>query len=103
MELPSAFSVVSTGVKEYQGEKNPLILYPNPVTKDITFEAAGKIMVVEVMDITGKSTRVERERLMESNSGTYTFDIENVRLTKGIYFLRVETDQGSFYQKFIAE
>lgn len=101
LELPSAFSVVSTGVREYQGEKNPLILYPNPVTKDVTFETAGKIMVVEMMDITGKSTRVELNKVRESISGTYTFDVENLSLTKGIYFLRVETDQGSFYQKFI--
>lgn len=101
LELPLAFSVVTTGVREYQGEKHPLTLYPNPATNVLLFETPGKVKVVEVIDIAGKSTQVELEDMEESGLGVYKFDLERVKLTKGIYFLRVETDQGSFYQKFM--
>lgn len=102
IELPAAFAIVSVGVNELSGGQK-LNVYPNPVKTQLTFESVNDVTAVTVMDITGKSVQVGAETLSHPDSKTYSFDFSRMGLKKGIYFLRVETGQGSQYQKFIAE
>ncbi|MES2781019.1 MAG: T9SS type A sorting domain-containing protein [Bacteroidota bacterium] len=103
MELPSSFSIVSVGIKELSSTDRALKVYPNPVTTQLTFESVNEVTNVTIIDVAGKSFAVSREALLHPNSQTYSLDFNEIGLRKGIYFLRVETDQGTLHQKFIAE
>ncbi|MES2559072.1 MAG: T9SS type A sorting domain-containing protein [Bacteroidota bacterium] len=103
LELPSSFAIVSVGVNELTSDKHGLNVYPNPVNTQLTFESVHKVTNVAIIDITGKLVQVSPEALAHPDSKTYLFDFNRLGLKKGIYFLRVETDQNTLYQKFISE
>ena len=103
LELPSSFSLVSVGLKELVNGHSILNMYPNPVTTQLTFETKRTVKTVSFMDVTGKTVPVTLEDLIRVDSETYKVDITQLGLKKGIYFIRVETDQDTLYQKFIAE
>lgn len=70
-------------------------LYPNPVQNILTIKSTKDYIIneVNIFDVTGKRLSY----LYENKS----IDISN--LNKGIYFIKIKTDQGEFSQKFIKE
>ena len=81
------------GVKEIQGEK--ISLYPNPASDYLMLMSDGKGMM-SISDITGKVVYSSEI----SNTTQYT-DIRN--LSKGVYFVKVTSDEKTFTQKLVVE
>jgi uncharacterized Ntn-hydrolase superfamily protein len=79
--------------------KNKLQLYPNPVDSEFTlyYEPGVLIKKLSISDMQGKI--ILQPKLKASNQGALT--ITTSRLTKGIYFLHVDTLQGIQTLKFI--
>ena len=68
-----------------------LSIYPNPTSDIINVKSSQEINSLEILDFTGKSVLIKKK----SN----TIDVQ--QLPKGIYLLKVTTDQKSTVQKFI--
>ncbi len=80
-------------VSEMQGSKGVLI-YPNPVTEEMTIQSEIDIYRVSITDISGRQIH------------SFIFESEFIRidyLLNGIYFLKLETEKGLVTKKFIKQ
>lgn len=95
MNVPTQLSCSPLSNQAFTDE-NSFSVFPNPTRHDITISARNKISKVEVYDVNGRIILK-----ITANSDTMTLDIE--KLSKGIYMLKVTTDQGNSTQKIIKE
>jgi len=82
----------SVGIKKLNTTK--ISIYPNPTTSQLTLNTTEKIERISILDITGKTVKTI---ILTNNT------IEVSDLTKGIYFLHVQTENGMAVSKFIKE
>jgi aminopeptidase N len=95
--LIAQLDYLSLGLPDHQNQNNNFIIYPNPVNNQIEFLIADKwIKRVEIFNITGQ--RILAKPVSSINE-TVRLNVSD--LGKGIYFLRVETDQGNYDGKFV--
>ncbi|MCQ2285669.1 MAG: C10 family peptidase [Bacteroidales bacterium] len=78
-------------------------IYPNPAKSFINVALNSQIdqqLALTIVDLTGKVVYAEK---IAHNAGesTYRFPVDN--LSKGFYFLRVETNEGKTIRKFVVE
>jgi hypothetical protein len=75
-------------------------VYPNPTTGELKIKNGElKIKGVAVFDIYGKNLHSVTGLLVTPNSSTFSIDI--FHLPAGIYFLRIETEQGVAVKKVV--
>ncbi|MEO5572368.1 MAG: T9SS type A sorting domain-containing protein, partial [Bacteroidia bacterium] len=87
-----------TGTEELQSHKNQLLIYPNPADDYIKVNcpACQKKIKIEIVNPLGQLI------LSKNNFDNYcTIDISH--FSKGIYFLKVYSEQIIYSQKFIRE
>lgn len=104
IDLPQSFTITAnnTAIAEENKDLEKLQVYPNPVKNELMFVTDHQVKQVSVTDLTGKQITIPLDDIRQSNK-VCTIDIERYRIGKGIYFIRVETDQGMQYQKFIVD
>jgi hypothetical protein len=88
--IPVTLDVVGVGINEV--EKIGVMIYPNPVTDKLNIVTNGTINKISVTDLSGKV-------VFKGNSQS----IDISALSKGVYFVKVETAQGISNTKFIKE
>lgn len=100
LELKNALIVNAVGVEEEKG----LIgnLYPNPVRDKLYIETKQQLHSLTIVDITGKQTILDLTEIKQDPTHLIV-PIDKVGLRSGIYFIRLESDNGFDYQKFIVE
>jgi len=105
LELLKVFSIVATNVKEIMNDLTNLFIFPNPAKSTVNFTISGLLKSVTVSDIAGKqiSIPIEALTLQTGTIKTYSVNLDNYGIRKGIYFLKVETPDGTLFNKFIAE
>ena len=86
---------VTVGVNE-NGEKEYIVIYPNPASDILRIGSNGNIQHVRMMNSLGQ---VVFDR--EMNDSNTQVDIGSFR--SGVYFIQVDTDHGTTTQKFIVE
>jgi hypothetical protein len=74
--------------------KSSIIVYPNPAIKTLYFNVIINYSIVEVFDISGKL-------LLKKQLDSRQLDISN--LSQGLYFIKLETNEGMVVKKFIKE
>jgi len=88
----------ATGVGEIATQN--ISIYPNPVTNQLNIEFGvstsvnEQIQRISILNITGKIVKT----IVSNNN---TIDVSN--LTKGIYFLQIQTENGMAVSKFIKD
>lgn len=95
-------SVIVNAVGLNEAEKLAIKLYPNPVTDKLYLETPIQVNTVTVLDITGREIPVDKNDIVQQGD-QYTIPLDRLGLKKGIYFIRITSDSGSGYQKFILE
>ena len=75
---------------------NSVTVYPNPTTGNVTINSDFNIKSIELYDIQGRILETSFE-----NSNTTKLDISGKQ--KGIYFLKITTENGSKIEKIIKE
>ena len=83
------YELIEGGVNE--SKASYITLYPNPTDETFTIEAEN-ITNVEIFDLAG-------QKVLSDRSGNQTINADN--LTTGVYFLKVETQNGTKYGKLI--
>jgi len=82
-----------------------LKVFPNPASVDInlTFDLQESSMVnIMIMDMSGKVATTLLQSQLPSGPYNFSYDISN-QLTRGMYFLSLQTDQGIMTQKFVVQ
>ncbi len=100
-------SDATLAVREAILEENGLNIYPNPVGDELNIDYilnSDSISSILVYDITGRV--VYNIKNGKNRSGIYSFkwnraDNNGVRLAPGTYFLKLQTEKGTFSKKLI--
>ena len=94
-DTSACVNVNTVGVNDHNNLTDNITIYPNPATNKLTIENENlKINSTLIVNISGKIVK-------EITTNTDTIDVSN--LIKGIYFLQIQTDNGSVIKKFIKE
>lgn len=71
------------------------ILYPNPATEDLTIQSTSLIKSIVILEISGNPILIQTPQ----KKGTALLKVGN--LNKGIYLIKIRTEEGTFTEKFI--
>jgi hypothetical protein len=83
----------ATAIAE-KSEETGIVIYPNPATELITIEASGKTFdMVELNDVTGKS--------VYQSTNIHLIDLGSLKLSKGLYILKLSKASNHYYKKII--
>jgi len=88
----SNFVQAATGIDEMAGVNNMVSIFPNPVTDDVQIQTSLKINKIEITDVTGKLIYVTTYKTIDCSG-----------FAKGVYLLRVKTDEGIAVKRFVKE
>jgi len=87
----------SVGSLLVEGDLAEVRIYPNPASSIITIEMpAGELLVVEILDISGKTVR-----LIQNASSQMKVDIST--LSKGVYTVKVSGDHLNYTSKLLVK
>lgn len=78
-------------------QKNDFMMYPNPAsnTVNLAFEVRQNQVKIEFIDVQGRLI------LQQNNDFGNQFTVDIRSLPKGMYFVKIDTDTSSYYQKLI--
>jgi len=94
--------IQSPGLGIYDNEKNYVNIYPNPAINNIYIDFGQKLKnfaSVTIFSITGKTMF---NSTLNANTNELT-SIDITSLSKGIYFIKIQTDKESLIRKFIKD
>ncbi len=91
----ASFSEDCSGVGIETNEQRELSIYPNPVTSQFSVLSNQlPITNISIIDITGKTVK-------SINKNTNTVDVSD--LQNGLYILKIQTENGTYHNRFIKE
>ncbi|MDP1621613.1 MAG: T9SS type A sorting domain-containing protein [Bacteroidales bacterium] len=88
LDVPVTLDVVGVGINEI--EKTGVMIYPNPVTTRLNIVSNGTINNISITDINGK---------VIYNGMSQSIDFS--RFSSGVYFVKVQTTNGTSNTKFV--
>lgn len=90
------------GLANLQNLAADVNLYPNPTTGVVNYSIAGLTSqaTYQLMDVTGHSIQ---NGTIQPNGGTTSGQIDLSGLSKGIYLVKIETEQGIVTQKLVLQ
>lgn len=78
-------------------QKNEVVIYPNPTNRTLFItNASGEKNLIQLFDVTGKL-------VMQICSSENEIKLDVSGIVAGMYFLKIESDKNSFFQKIIKE
>ena len=83
-----------TGVLDQDDLITGISIYPNPSSSHITIDTEQQVLGMTIIDVTGKKVKALSNNVKR---------IDVAELTKGIYFLQIQTENGLLTKKFIKE
>lgn len=83
----------SSSIVEHEN-KIRVMVYPNPMTNVINLSSNSLLLAIEIIDIYGKSILKE----LNINQNNHHINTENYDLSSGLYFIKIESNDGSFIQ-----
>lgn len=95
-------SVIVNAVGLGEEEKLSIQLYPNPVKDKLYLKTETEVNTITILDITGRQIPIDKNEI-EHQANLYTIPLDRIGLKKGIYFIRLTSDSGSGYQKFVVD
>lgn len=86
---------VATGIEDNLAGK--YTMWPVPARMDLNIRGVEKVSIVEIFDVTGK------KRMSLTCEGENEMVIPVYRLSRGVYFIRFITPEGSVMKRFVKE
>jgi ELWxxDGT repeat protein len=90
IDTSACMTIAGLGISN--DEQNQLVIFPNPTSANITIQSAEKIESVLIYNTSGLLVQSEIKN---------SFSVEN--LPAGIYFLRIQTENGIVTSRFVKE
>ncbi len=90
------------GIEDMLVREPQISLYPNPATDRLVIAhdmSYTKEAVIELYDVVGK--RVQTWQIAQPGTADITLDVSG--LSKGMYLMRVQADQGKTVTRFVKE
>lgn len=95
--------IVNTGITENGNQTtDPVSVYPNPTSDKLYVETNMKVHTFRIMDITGKQTVIDPTEFKQDPTH-FVVPIDKLGLRSGIYFIRLESENGVDVKKFIVQ
>ena len=95
----SAFTVTAgTGINEFNETVSNV--YPNPAKDFINIESKQNLKSISIYDLTGKLCL---SKSFQRDLKTYTIEIGQEQLVRGLYLINIENEESSSAQKLIIE
>ncbi len=88
---PSTVDASITGTIEIAGNGREISVYPNPANDVLMIKTTESIEKIEILDISGK-TVLTKARTKELNVSD---------LNRGVYFIKVQTESGTYTSRFL--
>jgi hypothetical protein len=91
------------GINELTESNIQFSIYPNPSTTDFTIDLTNKIksdIRINIYSIDGKEVYFEK---IENAEGHLLKQINVSGLSKGLYLIKIETENNSFYKKILKQ
>lgn len=86
------FTETLTGIGHYSMED--LTIYPNPATDEVNISTSSQLRQVKIINNMG-------QLVYNSPSSDYSLKINTSNLTKGFYFIEIETENSKFIEKLV--
>jgi len=100
LSLQNAFNVgVTTGIKK-EALIPTYLVYPNPTNDEIFIDTKQEVSSIGLMNTTGHFIAVKPEDLFRQTNG-YSLSTQKYGLSPGMYFLRIQTNDGYTYHKIL--
>jgi trimeric autotransporter adhesin len=80
------------GIEQIENQQQLVYIYPNPAADYLTIEGFNEHTIAQVYDISGKL-------ILNKQLNTNQIDISS--LAKGLYFIKLSTEEGSVVRKFV--
>lgn len=93
------FSIVPTGINSL--ESSGISVYPNPVQESVFVKLSKSVSgsaVVSINDLNGKPLIISNKSTLD---GLHDWEVSLSGVPAGIYILKLETTEGTFYHKLI--
>jgi hypothetical protein len=88
------------GVTKPAANESYVNVYPNPFTQGFTIEWKDiRVSDIRLFDITGR--QVFHQQPGDTGTGSFRYDPSDVKLTKGMFFLQLQTDKGIVLKKLV--
>ena len=90
-------------LEEATSEVNELMLFPNPTNGEVNVifnSSVTEEASVRIFDMVGKTVLTQNVALNQDNN-KFSFDLSN--MTKGIYFVELNTSAGRIVKKIVLE
>jgi PKD repeat protein len=92
---------LTVGISDVQSDENEIFIAPNPASTFINLSISGEnVNSIHLLNVIGAEITELQKQLMQEASTTR---LELPDLSSGIYFLRIETNNGFITRKFIVE
>ena len=95
------YYALNTGISQFDNVE--VNVYPNPATSYVNVEVVSddaQQFTAKVVDMMGKTVYMDQ---LSHNGGDQVYSIPVNTLAKGVYFIRLESANGSHVQKFIVQ
>jgi hypothetical protein len=99
MYLKGYFSVIA-GTNTTQLAENSFKFFPNPAVNKLFIESKIQITKVSIFDIMGKEILYKK---IEKPSEIIELNLNETAIQKGIYFIKMQSNEGEFTHKIIIE
>ncbi len=91
--FPATGTILGVHSNQYS---SPLLVFPNPTSGEVSIQSNSHINTVSVYDLGGRLIQKE-------NGEERTLVLQTNQFDKGIYFLQVETEEGTRIEKLIVQ
>ena len=99
-------SSATTSIPDFEvGEKSIMKVYPNPsrsgfINVEFELEAASNYSI-SIININGAAVSPTGATNGQGSAGINSVRLDNSNLAPGFYFVRLDTNRGTFVQKFV--
>ena len=88
--------VPPASLDDHFSDNNSILVYPNPASNTITIKTSLQVKSVEIIDVLGKLIRMHQIDQVEN-----TIQLNINDLSKGIYFLKIQSESRLYSEKII--
>ncbi len=102
--IDSVRNLTPVGIEKPITGSESIKIYPNPVSNQFTIGynlVRAAEVDIRMFDLTGKEIKIIEKGFKEKGNSQQTFNVQNEKLVKGIYFIKFQFDKSTYTKKLV--